>query len=217
MNHEQVTSYATETLKKHIGSDIPRCFLAGGAYKTLINGHPPRDLDIWAETKEARKSLITIFRERGKELSPGRGADRFIVDSQLVEVSFQIEPMEERLARFDLGISCIAVVFRNQHPVSFIHPLALESIQHQEILLIQLSHPALALATLVRARRYAQDLGYTISKTVEQRLWGIHDSLKEEGRLEQLEKLRYHYGTQTWGVMQEAEERLLSSQGGNDR
>ena len=209
LQKEQLIAFATQKLTTVLGSDIPQCFLAGGAYKTLIHGRPPRDLDIWPETIQARQQLLSLLGERGDPLPPAPGAERFLLPSGLVEVPFQIETMEKRLARFDLGLSCIAVVFREGRPHSFFHPLAQESIARQEILLIGLARSDLALATLVRARRYANDLNYSVPKGVEELLWKTHLEKSRDTRREQILQLQFHYGTDTWGVTEEAESQLL--------
>lgn len=166
LSSEDVCCFAKTQMIHVLGDDIPQVFLAGGAYKSLIHHKPPRDLDIWAETEHSRQMLIKRLRGRGAEIAPSAGAQRFVVNDVLIDVSFQIERMEERLKRFDIGMSSIAVAFREGQMTSWIHPKALLSIRERTIHLIQ-CHQRLVLATLVRARRYAHDLNYQLLPDVE--------------------------------------------------
>ncbi len=203
---ERLIAFAEARLSPLLGPSFPPIFLAGGAFKTLLHGRPPRDLDLWAETPEARRQLLATLLERGASRLPAApGAERFLAGDQLVEVSFQIEAMEERLARFDLGLSCCAVVWRDGRPGTLVHPLALASIRARQILLIDLAHESLALATLVRARRYAADLGYEVPAALEQQLWSTFLAQPPALRRELIDKLRVHYGEHTFHVATEAE------------
>ena len=199
----RVCSFAESQIRLFLGTIIPRTFLAGGAYKSIVNKRPPRDLDLWAETPSARTQLIERLRTTGTEIEASPGAQRFLVNRMLIEVSFQIETMDERLQRFDLGISAIAVAFRNGELHPWIHPQALSSVRDRRIYLIQ-CHQRLLLATLVRARRYAHDLDYSLPESLETMLWNRHLSLSLAQRKEQRDQLFLHYGEDTWGVLDEA-------------
>jgi hypothetical protein len=187
---ERLIAFAEARLSPLLGPSFPPIFLAGGAFKTLLHGRPPRDLDLWAETPEARRQLLATLLERGASRLPAApGAERFLAGDQLVEVSFQIEAMEERLARFDLGLSCCAVVWRDGRPGTLVHPLALASIRARQILLIDL----------------AADLGYEVPAALEQQLWSTFLAQPPALRRELIDKLRVHYGEHTFHVATEAE------------
>jgi hypothetical protein len=188
-----------------LGPAFPRFFLAGGAFKTLLHRRPPRDLDLWAESPEDRALLLdALLRHGARPLPPSPGAERFLAGERLVEVSFQIETMEERLARFDLALSCCAVAFRGGTPSAFCHPLALASVERREVLLLRLAHPSLALATLSRARRYAADLGYAVPPSLEELAWSAFLAHPPEEQRVLIEKLHHHHGEETFGVAEEA-------------
>ena len=157
-------------------------FLAGGIYKSLIHHRPPRDLDIWCEDDLSREALLQILNTRGKELQAAPGAQRFCIDELQVDVSFQIESMESRLKRFDLGLACIAVAFRKGRWIPYVHPLFYRSLLEQRLFLIQCHHN-LALASLVRTRRYALDMGYERVQPIEKELWSLHYNLMAVPRL----------------------------------
>ncbi len=207
-------AFAEGELRPLLGPSFPRFFLAGGAFKTLLHRRPPRDLDLWAETPDDRERLVASLLARGaRPLPPAPGADRFLAGERLVEVSFQIEPMEARLARFDLGLSCCAVAFRGDAPLASCHPLALASVQQREVLLIRLAHPSLALATLSRARRYGADLDYTVPASLEELAWSAFLAHPPEEQLALIEKLRHHHGEETFGVAEEALLRVRTAPG----
>lgn len=204
-----MAAFAHETLTGALGGDLPQIFLAGGAFKTLLHGRPPRDLDLWAETPDDRACLVSRLLSRGAMLrAPSPGADRFSLAGREIEVSFQIEPMEPRLARFDLGLASVAVAFRGGGAVPLVHPRALESVERREILLVAITHWQLSLATLVRARRYAGDLGYAVSAALQSEVWAIFAARSREEQAEMLRQLDHHYGQATWGVRDEAAGRI---------
>jgi hypothetical protein len=200
---------ARALLTAPLGEDRPRVFLAGGAFKTLLHGRPPRDLDLWAETPADRARLVERLRARGAETRPAApGAERFVLAGQRIEVSFQVEEMEPRLARFDLGLSCIAVAFRGEDAVPLVHPRALASVARREVLLIAITCWQLALATLVRARRYAKDLDYRVSPDLEAEAWSLFAARSPEEQAEMIAQLDRHLGADTYGVRREAAGRL---------
>lgn len=53
----EIVAFAGRELRAVLGQDFDgRVFLAGGAFKTLLTGRPPRDLDIWGATAESGKA-----------------------------------------------------------------------------------------------------------------------------------------------------------------
>lgn len=204
LSEEDVVAFARAELSGSLGEAPRGVFVAGGAFKALLHGRPPRDLDLWAESDEARSSLVAALSARGERLAPSRGADRFRAGGRLIDVSRQIEPLERRLERFDLGLSCVGVAFRTGGAVPLVHPLARASVAAREVLLVRILYPDMALATLVRARRYADDLGYEVPASLEREVWARFDGLPEGERSEVLVELERHYGDETWGVPGEA-------------
>ena len=185
-----------------------RFFLAGGVYKSLVHKRPPRDLDFWCEDYDSRNRLIVFLRQRGRECTSSPGAQRFIVNDIKVEVSFQVEIMEARLERFDLGLACVAVAYRAGTWVSFVHPLFYQTLIENSLKLVQ-CHYSLALATIVRTRRYAQDMGYPLPQPIEKQLWNLHLSLEPEMRYQQIEQLKVHYAGRDYEVIQDAKAKLI--------
>jgi hypothetical protein len=179
-----------ELARREIGAVLglgcaARFFLAGGAFRSLLTGRPPRDVDLWAASAADRVALVEALHRRGAQpLPPQPFADAFAVSERVVEVPHAIEPgtLEERLRRFDLGLSAVGVEhlpgdrFR---PV--VHPLARTSVARREVLLLKpLVNWKYALATLARLRRYAEDLGFTVPPDEEAEVWRIFDAQPAE-------------------------------------
>ena len=84
-----------------------RFFLAGGAFKSLVTGLPPRDLDLWAPSERDRELLVSALLKRGANaMSPRPFAQAFEINGRVVEVPRKVEPntLTERLGRFDSRI-----------------------------------------------------------------------------------------------------------------
>jgi broad specificity phosphatase PhoE len=153
-----------------------RFFLAGGAFKSLLTGRAPRDLDIWAPSEDDRRLLVAALLERGAIGPEARPfGDTFRVDGRVVEVPYRTEPatLEARLARFDIGLSAVGV----EHAPggrwrAVIHPLASESVRRRQVLLLKpLVNWKYCLATLDRLHRYAADLGFDVPPSEEEHVW----------------------------------------------
>lgn len=112
----------------------------------------------------------------------------------MIELSRQAEPsvLEERLARFDLALSAIEVEYTpTDQWRAVIHPLARASAAKQQVLLLdELLNWKHALASLVRLRSYASELGFEVPLLEEQRIWGIFDAQPPEMRGGMLERFR---------------------------
>jgi broad specificity phosphatase PhoE len=158
-----------------------RFFLAGGAFKTLLTGAPPRDLDLWAASPDDRTALLTALLARGaRPLEPRPYCDAFELHDRVVEVPHKAEPttLEELLARFDLGLSAVGVEHRpGGYWRTVVHPLAHRSVARREVLLLKpLVNWRHALATLVRLRRYAAELGFVVPPKKRRRSGGCSTS-----------------------------------------
>ncbi|MDP2341485.1 MAG: histidine phosphatase family protein [Deltaproteobacteria bacterium] len=199
-----VVEFARREIAGTIGLDCDaRFFLAGGAFKTLLTGRPPRDLDLWAASPADREALLlAIDRQGGRRLAPQAFADAFEMGGRTVEVPHKVSPssLEERLARFDIALSAVGVEHRpGDNWVASIHPLARRSVEQRQVLLLKpLVNWKYALATLERMRRYAQELGYDVPAEEEAEVWRVFDSLSSNERRELTERLdqtgRGHFG-----------------------
>ena len=154
-----------------LGTDA-RFFIAGGAFKSLLTGRPPRDLDLWAPSERDRTLLIHALRARGAHpMAPSPFAEAFEISGRLVEVPYKTEAdtLSERLARSDIALSAVGVEHRpNGVWSAMVHPCAHTSVQKREIQLIKpLVNWRYALATLERMRRYAKELSFSIPTSEE--------------------------------------------------
>ena len=103
---------------------------------------------------------------------------------------FKTEPstLIDRLERFDIALSAIGVECRpNGNWVALVHDRALLSVEQQEILLLEpLVNWKYALVTLERMRRYAKELGFSVSSDGEAAIWKIFYSQPSSVREEML-------------------------------
>jgi broad specificity phosphatase PhoE len=172
-----VVELARREIAATVGLRCPaRFFLAGGAFKTLLTGRPPRDLDLWPASEADRELLIATLRERGAQGSEARPfAEAFRIGERVVEVPHRAEPptLEERLGRFDLALSAVGV----EHAPgprwrAVIHPLAAESVRRREVLLLKpLVNWKHCLSTLERMDRYAAELGFAVPPAEVDHVW----------------------------------------------
>lgn len=177
-----VLAFARREIAATIGLNSgARFFLAGCAFRALLTGHPPHDLDIWPASAEDRATIIGKLMANGAEpAGDARFADAFRIADRLVEVAHKVEPSElaERLARFDLALSAVGVEHRADGTWGVqIHPRAIESARRREVLaLLPLANPKYMLTTLERARRYAAELGYRVAAETEDAVWSAYDA-----------------------------------------
>ncbi len=179
LSEGDVVSFARREVAATVGLDCPaRFFLAGGAFKTLITGRPPRDLDLWAPSPEDRAVIESRLLERGaRPLPPRPYTQAFRIGERLIELPLNTEPsiLEERLARFDLALSAIGAEHRPEDRWrAVIHPLAQASLDRRQVLLLdELPNWKHSLASLERMRRYAAELGFDAPAAEQERLWRI--------------------------------------------
>ena len=174
LNETDVVELARHEIAPIVGLDSDvRFFLAGGAFKTLLTGRPPRDLDLWAPSAQDREKLVQILEKRGAiHLGRAEFSERYQIRGRVVDVPNKVEPpsLEERLGRFDLALSAVGVEYgpaQSWRPL--IHPLAQESVQSRKVLLLKpLANPSRAKTSLERGRRYAKELGYIFPPEEEQ-------------------------------------------------
>jgi len=203
-----VLEFARREIAATVGFDTgARFFLAGGAFKSLLTGRPPRDLDLWAPSERDRALLIDALRACGaRSVGPRMFADAFEVAGRVVEVPHKTEPdtLAERLARFDIGLSAVGVEHRPDGEWSvMVHPIALESAVRREVRLLKpLVNWKYALATLERMRRYAVELGFSVPREEEAEVWRVFEAQDAELRAALIERYR-HTGAGGFGIMEE--------------
>lgn len=191
-----VIEFARREIAATVGLDTgARFFLAGGAFKSLLTGIPPRDLDLWAPSEHDRGVLIDALCARGARSSnPRPFADTFELDGRLIEVPHNVEhtTLFERLSQFDIGLSAVGVEHRPEGRwSSVIHPLAIESARRRQVLLLKpLVNWKYALVTLERMRRYGHELGYCVPPKEEAEVWRVFEAQSDEMRSGMLERYR---------------------------
>lgn len=208
LNDGDVLEFARREIGATVGFDSgSRFFLAGGAFKTLLTGRPPRDLDFWAPSEQDRRRLVEALQERGTQ----RGADRPFADvfelaGRVIEVAHKVAPttLAERLSQFDITLSAVGVESRPDGDWSvMIHPLAQESVVRGEVRLLRPIHNwKYALVTLERMRRYGQELGYSVPAEEEEELWRLFAAQDREMRVGMKERFR-RVAVGGFGVLEE--------------
>jgi hypothetical protein len=208
---DAVAAFGRRELESVLGEHYTgRVFLAGGAFRTLLTGRPPRDLDLWAPAPRDRDALLARLEARGRRTGRHPFGDAFVVRGREVEVPDKAEPptLEERLARFDLALSAVGVEWDASAVRAVVHPLALESVARREVLLLKpLVNWRHCLSTLARARRYADDLGYTVPAEEEAEVWRVFDA--QDAEMQRGMIARYDLAAvRGWGVGEEARRRV---------
>lgn len=207
-----VVELARREVAATVGLDTgARFFLAGGAFKSLLTGVKPRDLDLWAPSEHDRGLLIEALRARGaRPASPRPFSDAFEIGERLVEIVHKVEPstLSERLGRFDIALSAVGVEHRPTEQWSaLIHPLAIESIRRREVLLLKpLVNWKHALTTLERLRRYGRELEFSVPPEEEAEVWRVFDAQDDETRSGMIERYR-RTGLGGFEVLEEAARR----------
>ena len=210
-----VIEFARREIAMTVGLDCPaRFFLAGGAFKPLLTGKTPRDLDLWAPSARDREMLITALNERGAVSLPDRPfADAFEIAERVIEVPHKVEPttLKERLAHFDIALSAVGVEYCPGDLWSaLVHPLAYASVKMKKVLLLKpLVNWKYALATLERMRRYAEELGYSVPTSEEKEIWRVFEAQNPEMREGMIQRYR-RTATGSFNVDKESECRSAS-------
>ena len=213
LDERSVVGFARREVAKTVGLACgARFFLAGGAFKTLLTGRPPRDLDLWAPSVHDRELLVRTLIERGAHRLDDRPfTEAFEIADRTVELYCKTVPdtLEKRLAQFDLALSAIGVEHGpNDCWRPIIHPLAQTSIERRLVLLRKpLVNWEWALATLERMRRYANELQYTVPETEEAEVWRVFDAQPVCVKRKMLENYE-QTASKGYGVREEALRRL---------
>jgi hypothetical protein len=186
LDEHSLIEFARACLMPILGETLGCCFfLAGGAFKSLLHGHPPRDLDLWPATDADRAILVEQLTSRGARLLSDNPPFQttYSFARKIVELPYDTSPtsLEERLARSDIALSAVGVEHRHGTWRAVIHPLALESIRRREVLLLKpLVNWKYALATLGRMHRYAVELGYSVPDSEPPAVWSVFDAQHRE-------------------------------------
>jgi hypothetical protein len=213
MDEAALVRFARSRLAPVLGEEpAGSFFLAGGAFKSLLHGRPPRDLDVWPATLADRELLAAQLVRRGAQ--PRRDNPPYQTSytqaGQLIELAYDASAahLEDRLRRCDLALSAIGVEHRHGTWRASIHPLAIESIRRREVLLLMpLVNWKYALATLERMHRYAAELRFGISAEGEATIWGVFSAqCRQEQRAMIARYLRVSSGDQR--ILDEARFRM---------
>lgn len=185
-----------------------RFFLAGGAFKTLLTGRPPRDIDLFAPSKADRDTLIaTLLSNNARLLKHGSFSDAYKIDGRVVEVAHKVaySTIEERLGRFDIALSAVGVEHLSGLDWrAVIHPLAQKSVSQKSIFLIKpLVNRSYALTTLARMRRYADELKFVIPPEEESEVWRVFDNQSCDERIKMIKRYKQTI-IDDYGVAEEA-------------
>lgn len=179
LSEDDVVGLARREVAATVGLDCPaRFFLAGGAFKTLLTGRAPRDLDLWAPSAHDRAILEAALRRRGATpLLQQPYTQGFCLGDRIIELPLRTDPdtLEERLVRFDLALSAIGAEHcPGDQWRAVIHPLAHQSVSERRVLLLdELLNWRHCLTSLERLRRYSAELGYLVPVSEEERIWRI--------------------------------------------
>ena len=176
ISEERVRSFAERQLRQICAGDVSLFAgtdfsFAGGTFKCLLKSSEtqPRDVDIWPASAEDKALLV-------ERLSASPSCATAALETRwnwqlkvgvppvLVEVVKKEKHrcLADTLAGFDLGLSAIGVrVVSGAVQEVLIHPLALESVELREpILLLPLPNASFMLSTAERALRYSHELGW---------------------------------------------------------
>ena len=189
MDEAALVAFARARLTPLLGN-VPegRFFLAGGAFKSLLHGRAPRDLDLWPATDADRSRLSAQLERRGavRQGDNPPFQTTYTLRGQVIELAYDTSAatLEERLGRFDLALSAVGVEHRDGIWRAAIHPAARVAVRRREVLLLKpLVNWRYALATLERLRRYAVELGYALPPGEEAAVWEVYGAHPRDERL----------------------------------
>jgi len=211
LNDKNVIEFSRREIAATVGLDSGARFsLAGGAFKTLLTGHPPRDLDLWAASERDRELLVSALQRQKAHRLPDRPfADAFEHSGRVIEVPHKVAwTLREHFESFDLALSAIGAEHRPDNNWSaIIHPLAMQSIKQRKVLLLKpLANWKYALTTLERMRRYAHELSFESPVEEEEEIWRLFSAQLPETRDGMMRRYALT-GSNGFGVAAEAKAR----------
>ena len=188
-----VLEFGTGQLHRVLGDDYKgTVMLAGGAFKTLLHGRPPRDLDLWVPDDAEREKLIARLRGRGaRPMSASRYTEAFDVAGTLVEVPRKADRIgiQVHFQRVDIGVAAVAVLLADGKLKAAVHPLARESERRRAILFMKpLVNWRHCLACLARACRYANELDWQLPASEEEYIWATFEAQSPEMQTGMIER-----------------------------
>jgi hypothetical protein len=198
LDEKQIIDVAHKWLKEILPNGMNgRFFLAGGAFKSVVHGEHPYDLDLWPTSPNDRKMLLEVLYSSGSQLIRDNDPYQTVlyINGHHVEIVYSVTPtkLEERLCKFDLAMSAIGIEYDRGTISCCIHPLAHQSVNRKEILLLKpLINWKYALVTLERMRRYAKELEFNSPKHEEAEIWSIFRSQPidvQQGMIERYQKV----------------------------
>lgn len=180
LTHSAVLDFGAGMLRQVLGENYPgTVMLAGGAFKSLLHGRPPRDLDLWAANDSERARLVSHLTALGATpLADTRYTSAYQVHGQIVEVPKKSDRVDfsVHLERVDIGVAAVAVRLDAGQFTAALHPLAIESEQRREVLFVRpLANWRHCLGCLARARRYACELEWKLPAREEAYIWELFD------------------------------------------
>jgi len=195
LKEPDIISFAQRKLSAVAGINTrARFFLAGGMFKTLLTGHAPRDIDLFAPSEGDRESLVEALRTREARLvQKGPFSDTYKINEHLVELAYKVSyfTLEERLDNFDIALAAVGAEHTAGNWRAYIHPLAQKSISREQVLLIKpLPNWKYALTTLARMRRYASELNFTIPAAEESEIWQVFKNQTRQERTRMIERYK---------------------------
>lgn len=155
-----------------------RVFLVGGAYKCLLHGRPPRDLDLFCADAGFRHELLAALRSHGARTLAENPPYQTILSLEelTIEVAYDTTQatLEARIESTDIALSAIGCERGPDGDRALVHPLAHASATRREILLLTpLVNWKYALYTLERMHRYAQELDFVVPAEQEEYVWRL--------------------------------------------
>ncbi|MDE8344860.1 MAG: histidine phosphatase family protein [Acidocella sp.] len=208
-----VLEFARREIAATVGFDSgARFFLAGGAFKTLLTGKPPRDLDLWAPSARDRELMVQELIRRGaKRMDQRLFADAFEIHGRVVEVPHKVDAatLEELFQQSDIALSAIGVEHSPGEIWSVaVHAMAKKSFEERCILLLNpLVNWKYALTTLERMRRYAIELNFEIPPEEEAKIWQVFENQTAEIREAMVDRY-LRTGTSVQGILDEIQGHL---------
>ena len=213
LEEEHVLELARREVLPVVGSkSAARFYLAGGAFKSLLHGRPPRDIDLWAASPEDRVALVAALEARGaRRVERARFSDVYELRDRRIDLpdKTDAQTLEERLARFDLALSAIGVEHAPGDPWRVvIDPRAVDDVLARRVTFLKpLINWRHALSSLVRARSYAAELDYGLPEEEVEAVWDVFDAQHREMQLGMIERLMAS-GVDNGAVLEEARRRL---------
>ena len=117
LGSRDVLDFARREIAATVGLGFPgRFLLSGGAFKSLLTGHRPQKLELWAPTPADRELLIDRLRSRGAEqVHRSATAEAWALNGRAMDVPKQAEPssLAARHARYDPVLSGVGVEHLN--------------------------------------------------------------------------------------------------------